>query len=551
MSLFTRRRGKSILTFAVLFVTLLGAAVSAQEAELPGVAIYVAGDIPSNEKKVLGTYLLNAIVKAGQGKNADGAEAFLAAATADEHAKGGASLSKARVCELGKQFNIRFICAALVTHAFDFFVISANIVDTETEAVLFKSEAQSPLKTINDITQASNQIVGSMFEINISDAQTAEPATGAPAATSTPAGSVTGDAKVLVDRVVAAVNAFKDATTKSIDAANAVTTAAQSKNFSAIMDAKKKVEDAAKALKRAKTDGAVAIDALNSAGPEAKAAVKAMGIDISMFGGNDGSSDIANFTAGERVATVFMNQAVPGLGSGVMMHDMLGLWMQIGLSALGAGLISGGELASDEGTRIILTGIGIGALSANLTYNIVRSATYRKPGSIKPPRSPRRFDYYISPKYQTPLGAPIYYFGGINIETGLIWGEGGFFGLDLNFVRQYHNNMYVVYDNESLYPYNEFFSRGCGLGLSLGKAYDFGNGVQFVYGMSAGRWFYDYYYWEGYDVNHTGDFLAPFIKLRYSVIEITYRGLLDDGFGYNNHQLMLGFYFATNKRQRN
>jgi len=90
--------------------------------------------------------------------------------------------------------------------------------------------------------------------------------------------------------VVAAVNAFKDATNKSIEAANAVKTATQAKNFSAIKDAKKKVEAAAEAVKKAKTDVTKAIDALKAAGPEAEAAVKAMGIDLAAFSVNLGSA---------------------------------------------------------------------------------------------------------------------------------------------------------------------------------------------------------------------------------------------------------------------
>jgi len=83
------------------------------------------------------------------------------------------------------------------------------MVDTETEEVLFKGEAQSPLKTINDLTQVSNQTAESMFGVNIADTQTAaapmatqnaESATGAPsvapAVTPTAAVSVTGDAKI-------------------------------------------------------------------------------------------------------------------------------------------------------------------------------------------------------------------------------------------------------------------------------------------------------------------------------------------------------------------
>jgi len=373
MKVFARWRGRSILTFAVLFVTLLNTAVSAQEvvpvqeAGQPSVAVYVAGDIPNNEKKVLGTYLLKAVVKAGQGKIADDADAFLDAATADEHAKGGAKLSKTRICELGKQFNIRYICVATVTQAFDFFAISTRMVDTETEEIIFKGEAQSHLKTINDLTHVSNQIVESMFGINLQDTQTApkpasaqnaEPAidtstvASAPASdtASPPAVSLTGDAKATVDRVVAAVNAFKDATTKSIDAANAVKTAAQSKNYSAIMDAKKKVTAATEALKKAKVDVTAAIDALNSAGPESQAAVKAMGIDLSMFGGKGG-----------------------GAGGGADNGE------------------DGREDGESGGTQ-----------------------------------------FYFTPKYQSPVGTPVSW-GGVNAEIGWIWRSGAFFGIDFSF----------------------------------------------------------------------------------------------------------------------
>ncbi|GBU20951.1 hypothetical protein R80B4_00838 [Fibrobacteres bacterium R8-0-B4] len=291
MRLFTLR-GMGLLMFAVLFATLFGSAVFAQSTEKPGVAVYVVGDIPDNEKKILGKYLLAALINSGKSESAENSEAFLAAAGEDQAKRGGA-VSKERVCELGRQFSIRYICAASVTPAFGFFEISARMVDTESEEIIFKGEAQSPLKTIEDLTQASKKIVEDMLGAGTSDAQAEskpEPAQSA-AAAGAPASavSVTGEAKAAVDKVVAAVNAFKDATDKSIAAANAVKTATQSKNFSAIMDAKKKVESATEAVKKAKADVTAAINILNSAGPEAAEAVKAQGIDVSMFGGTDGS----------------------------------------------------------------------------------------------------------------------------------------------------------------------------------------------------------------------------------------------------------------------
>jgi hypothetical protein len=293
------RRGKNILMFAMLLSMLFGATAFAQDMEKPGVAIYVIGDIHGNERKVLGTYLFTSIVKNGHGVGADGADAFLATAMSEEQAKSGVTVNKSRICELGRQFSIRYICLVSVTSAFNFFVVSTNMVDTETEDVIFVGEAQSPLKTMDDLTQVSDKLVESMFGVTISGAQpnagqestqstgSAQNA-GSTTDALTAAVSVAGEAKAAVDRVVAAINAFKAATDESIAAANAVKTATQAKSFSAIKEAKKKVESATEAVKKAKTDVTAAIDALNSAGPEAAAAVKALGIDLSMFAGKEG-----------------------------------------------------------------------------------------------------------------------------------------------------------------------------------------------------------------------------------------------------------------------
>jgi hypothetical protein len=147
-------------------------------------------------------------------------------------------------------------------------------------------------ESIEDFTEASDKITEGVLGVSVSDAQaghalmsaqSAEPAAGVPAVVE----SVTGEAKAAVDRVVAAVNAFNDATAASMEAANAVKTATQSKNFSAIKDARKKVEGAAEAVKKAKAEVTEAIDALKTAGAEAVAAVKAMGLDLSMFAESD------------------------------------------------------------------------------------------------------------------------------------------------------------------------------------------------------------------------------------------------------------------------
>jgi hypothetical protein len=174
----------------------------------------------------------------------------------------------------------------------------------------------------------------------------------------------------------------------------------------------------------------------------------------------------------------------------------------------------------------------------------------------------RKIDWYFTPKYQFPVGTPVPW-GGVNLEGGIIWGKGAFFGLDISFG--------IDGDRSGM----------MGAGLSLGNVYDLWNELYLVYGGSVGIWVMDGDVNDRYKTddmdsysydNFTLNFLGPFVKLRWKQFELTYRGLLgiknerysyskddggyfnlhyvtvDEGFGLNRHQLMLGYYFATSKR---
>jgi len=43
----------------------------------------------------------------------------------------------------------------------------------------------------------------------------------------------------------------------------------------------------------------------------------------------------------------------------------------------------------------------------------------------------RKYDYYVAPKYQFPVGTPNPW-GGVNLEGGLVWGNGMFLGVDVS-----------------------------------------------------------------------------------------------------------------------
>jgi len=175
----------------------------------------------------------------------------------------------------------------------------------------------------------------------------------------------------------------------------------------------------------------------------------------------------------------------------------------------------------------------------------------------------KKYDWYFAPKYQFPMGTPVEW-GGVNFEGGLIWGDGVFLGIDINFGYSYDDS--GIYNDDFVNDEAIFL----GGGLSLGDVYNFANQWQVVYGGSVGFWRSSK--WEVVNIDNVGtwtwNFLAPFVKLRWNALEITYRwlcGYYDRygyggsngsyheyrgyGFDWKTHQLMIGLYFATSKRQ--
>ena len=90
-----------------------------------------------------------------------------------------------------------------------------------------------------------------------------------------------------------------------------------------------------------------------------------------------------NFTKGERWGTWALNTVIPGLGSGVIMNDYLGMGIQIGLAVPGIIfmrllLVERRELeAADMDGYYAVAGSVL--LLGDIIFNIVRSYSYDKP----------------------------------------------------------------------------------------------------------------------------------------------------------------------------
>jgi len=136
-------------------------AVVAQD--LPGIAVYVTGDVPSNKKRALGTKMLSTFVNSGQYRGIERYNSFFSEFEKEHEKQGCGEIDGSQISAFGKQFGVKYVCIADITPVFDGYQVSARIVDAEAGEVVHIGESSSSLQTMNDLEQVSNRIVNIMF----------------------------------------------------------------------------------------------------------------------------------------------------------------------------------------------------------------------------------------------------------------------------------------------------------------------------------------------------------------------------------------------------
>lgn len=132
-------------------------------ADLPRIAVYVTGNVSEDEKTALGTRMLASLVNSGRYMGIERSSAFMAEVEREQTTQRSGAIDDSHISELGKQFGVRFVCIAAITPAFGSYQVSARIVDVETAVVVHIGDAASPLRTMADLTQVSNDVVRAMF----------------------------------------------------------------------------------------------------------------------------------------------------------------------------------------------------------------------------------------------------------------------------------------------------------------------------------------------------------------------------------------------------
>ncbi|MDR2577843.1 MAG: SUMF1/EgtB/PvdO family nonheme iron enzyme [Chitinispirillales bacterium] len=107
--------------------------------------------------------MLASLINSGRYIGIERSNAFLAEIEREQVKQRSGAIDDNQISELGRQFGVDYICIADITPAFGEFQVSARIVDVETAVVVFIGDAFSPLRTPDDLTQVSEEVIKNMF----------------------------------------------------------------------------------------------------------------------------------------------------------------------------------------------------------------------------------------------------------------------------------------------------------------------------------------------------------------------------------------------------
>ena len=145
----------------LLLLTLFATSALAQD--LPKIAVYVTGPVHNNERTALGTRVLASLVNSGRYRGIERSNVFLAEVEREQVKQRSGAVNDGQISELGKQFGVGYVCIVAITPTLGSYQISARIVNVETAEVSHIGEAYSPLRMVNDLTRAADEVVRVMF----------------------------------------------------------------------------------------------------------------------------------------------------------------------------------------------------------------------------------------------------------------------------------------------------------------------------------------------------------------------------------------------------
>lgn len=160
MKMFVRRFAH-ISTLICVVAALATAAASA--AEIPKIAVYVAGGRDAGEDKAVMTLILAALINSGRYEAVERSRDFVAQINREMDTQYSGAVDDSQIMRLGAQAGVQFVCVADLAQAFGAYQISARIIDVETAKIIASGAAGSDMKTIGEIETLANDVVARML----------------------------------------------------------------------------------------------------------------------------------------------------------------------------------------------------------------------------------------------------------------------------------------------------------------------------------------------------------------------------------------------------
>ncbi|MCL2184197.1 MAG: hypothetical protein FWB85_12100 [Chitinispirillia bacterium] len=164
----------------LFIIMLLSAAAPAQD--LPKIAVYVTGAKTAGENKVLGAFMLEALIKSGKYTAVERSDDFVAQIDREQVMQHSGAVDERQIRQAGMRAGVQFVCVVDLSQAFGSSLISARIIDVVTAQVVSTSSMESALSSMGEIRGVAGQVVGNMLGMRITRGTAAQADSAAVAA---------------------------------------------------------------------------------------------------------------------------------------------------------------------------------------------------------------------------------------------------------------------------------------------------------------------------------------------------------------------------------
>jgi hypothetical protein len=166
-------KNKRIHLIFLITLTFSTVVIQAQVKEKEKVAVYVAGASDDGFSEVLSTCLKNAFTKSQKYVAVERTDVFLQQLQKEHDYQQSGNVDDKQLAVMGKQFGVRYVCAAKLSKLYNDKFLSISLIDVETTEIVATSKATISNTDINSFVnvaqRAAKEIAGKTIEEELAE----------------------------------------------------------------------------------------------------------------------------------------------------------------------------------------------------------------------------------------------------------------------------------------------------------------------------------------------------------------------------------------------